>query len=124
MTKKIIGIVATLALVAVLATCLVACVPSSATKATEKLEKAGYIVYETEIDKDEEEEGVVGYVAAGKANNIISAALSADKVYAYWFTTADEAKDFADSMKNIMTYKVNGKCAYYCSSEAAAKDFE
>ena len=71
--KRIITIIAVLALVAVLGAVLVACTPSNLKKATKKLEKAEYTVTTMDVPEAYKKAGVDAFFEARKEGNYIEA---------------------------------------------------
>lgn len=89
--KKVITIIAVIALVAVLGVVLFACAPSSIEKATTKMNKAGYTVssYSTKDAEDSD-----GGITAVKANSLVDW----DGIYAVHFTSAKAAKAYYEKL--------------------------
>lgn len=89
--KKVITIIAVIALVAVLGVVLFACAPSSIEKATTKMNKAGYTVssYSTKDAADSD-----GGITAVKANSLVDW----DGIYAVHFTSAKAAKAYYEKL--------------------------
>lgn len=71
--KKIVTVIAIIALVALLGTMLFACTPSGVKKATKKLEKADYTVTTAEIPEEYKKVGVDGYIEARKGDDYLEA---------------------------------------------------
>lgn len=123
--KKIITIIAVIALVAVLGVVLFACAPSSVEKATSKMTKAGYTVssYSTKDAEDSD-----GGITAVKANSL----LDWDGIYAMHFTSTKAAKKFYEDLigsdkedqkeAKENNLKQDGKWVYW-GSDAAVKAF-
>ena len=122
MNKKVMAIVAVIALVAILGVCLVACNTESVSK---KLEKKEYNVAKL----NEDSTGL-----AGKAYAIVKgvdgfkeglfAAKSSDQVLAVWFDDTDAAKEFeANKGLALLFDKVTrvGKVVY-AGTEQGVKD--
>ena len=125
--KKIITIIAVIALLAVLGTVLFACVPSDPSKAKEKLKKAGYDV---EIDTVDE------YIAAylGKPDGAKKYLFAEDEddddeyIYALYFESSSKAKAYYKDHKDDKQYSdlktgQSGKWVY-AGTEAAVKAFK
>ena len=121
MNKKVISIVAMIALVAVLGVCLVAC-GNNADTYTKRLEKAGYSVESVELSSEEKDTGMVWAVVGQKAESITNI----DVVTVIKFKTADEAAKAASQLENaaaLMGYEVvvDGTLIIY-GTEQGVKD--
>lgn len=120
MNKKVISIVAIIALVAILGVCLVACNADSYAK---KLEKAGYMVEKFTGDDASDESGVAG--AKWAVLGMKFDGLSSAKVTVVGFDSADNAKEYADSVVKLFgedRVYVSGKVVIVGSSADAVKD--
>lgn len=118
MNKKVMALVAVIALVAILGICLVACNAESIQK---KLEKAGYACNSYETGKDDDGASIEWKVIAKKKG------LNADYVTVTKFANTDDAKEYE---KNVATGSVGGftvvvkrigKVCYY-GTEQGVKD--
>ena len=126
--KKIITIIAVIALMAVLGTVLFACVPSNADKAKAKMEKAGYKVEVTDIDAD-----MAKLMGADGAKQALEAYKEAEKeedmeyISAILFDSSKNAKayynDNKDKVEKGLTAAQKGKWVYV-GTEAAVKAFK
>lgn len=118
MNKKVMALVAVIALVAILGVCLVACNAESIQK---KLEKADYTCTSYEAGKDDDGASIEWIVVAKKKG------LNADYVTVTKFANTDDAKEYE---KNVATGSVGGftvvvkrigKVCYY-GTEQGVKD--
>ncbi len=118
MNKKVMALVAVIALVAILGVCLVACNAESIQK---KLEKADYTCTSYEAGKDDDGASIEWKVVAKKKG------LNADYVTVTKFANTDDAKEYE---KNVATGSVGGftvvvkrigKVCYY-GTEQGVKD--
>lgn len=118
MNKKVMALVAVIALVAILGVCLVACNAESIQK---KLEKADYTCTSYEAGKDDDGASIEWKVVAMKK------VLNADYVTVTKFANTDDAKEYE---KNVATGSVGGftvvvkrigKVCYY-GTEQGVKD--
>lgn len=96
MSKKVMAVVAVVALVVILGICLVACNAESIQK---KLEKADYTCTSYEAGKDDEGASIEWKVVAKKKG------LNADYVTVTKFANTDDAKEYE---KNVATGSVGG----------------
>lgn len=120
-SKKIMALVAVVALVAVLGICLVACNSDSVGKS---LEKKGYTV--TKLN--EESTGIVAKAVykALKNNSAFTEGVVANKstdfVIVIWFDNSDAAKDYADTASYVgAKVEISGKIVYV-GTEQGLKD--
>ena len=118
MNKKVMAIVAVIALVAILGVCLVAC---NAQSISNKLEKAGYACEKYEAGKDDDGASIEWKVVAKKKG------LNADYVTVTKFANTDDAKEYEANIPtgSIGGFKVVvkrvGKVCYY-GTEQGVKD--
>lgn len=118
MNKKVMSIIAVIALVAILGVCLVAC---NAESISNKLEKAGYACEKYEAGKDDDGAKIEWKVVAKKKG------LNADGVTVTKFSNTDDAKKYESNvlvgsvagMK--MVVKRVGTVCYY-GTEQGVKD--
>lgn len=121
MKKVVKGLVASAAAVATVAS-LAACVPSTATKAKTKLEKAGYEVAIVPGN-------LASLSGAEGVDEMITAVKGTEMVSAFYFTSTDAAKKFYDEVVSKETAaegtvsKRSGKIVYG-GTETAVKDFD
>lgn len=118
MNKKVMAIVAVIALVAILGVCLVACNAESISK---KLEKAGYTCTSYEAGKDDDGASIEWKVVAKKKG------LNADGVTVTKFSNTDDAKKYEANIPTgsvaglTMVVKRVGSVCYY-GTEQGVKD--
>ena len=129
--KKFAKILSVAMLVVMTALVMTACVPSSAEKAVEKLEKAGY---ETEVYTDADEigkemlgfvhEDAVAMLMGGKEDNSIAVVWldNKDAAKELYDKTYEELKDEIEEGVDVVV-KRKGKVVYY-GTEQGVKDFE
>lgn len=119
MSKKVISVVAIIALVAALALCLTACNQDSVEK---RLEKEGYFILSMSAEQLGIEESEIEWIVAGA--NAESLFTGGDFVVAVKFAKTDDAKEFADTIKSegdeYGTVKRLGKLVY-AGTEAGVK---
>lgn len=133
--KKIITVIAVLALMAILGTVLFACVPKTLEKAEAKMKKAGYEVEITKVSDYEKDEEMEEYAEAMKKAGIVGY-LDAHKGETEWldavlYESASKAKDaFDDAKKEYEAFKDedivvkrSGKWIY-AGTKAAVKAFK
>ena len=132
--KKIIAIIAVIALMAVLGTVLFACVPANADKAKAKLEKAGYTVSVEDIDADMAklakmdgaQKSIEAYKEAEKEEDseYVMAILfdSAKNAKAYFNDNKDDIKKMGEDVEDF-EYGQSGKWVYG-GTKAAVKAFK
>ena len=125
--KKLMTIIAVIALAAVLGTLLIACsTPSDPESAEEKMKKAGYVVETEEVTEEIAEE-----MKLDGAKKILYARKDADEndyLYAIFFESSSKAKAYYKEHKDEAQYKdltigQSGKWVY-AGSEAAVKAFK
>ena len=109
--KKILC--AILAFVSIL--CFAACVPSNMENAEKKMKKEGYTVI---AYTDDEAEGLVGGFKATKFEDFTT-----DSIFALFFESSKDAKEFYKNMKDKSTAIQEGKGVYW-GTEDAIEDFE
>ena len=118
MNKKVMSIIAVIALVAILGVCLVAC---NAESISNKLEKAGYACEKYEAGKDDDGAKIEWKVVAKKNG------LNADYVTVTKFAETDDAKEYESSVPTAavggikLVVKRIGKVCYY-GTEQGVKD--
>lgn len=121
-SKKIMALIAVVALVAILGVCLVACNPSDVSK---RLEKKGYSV--VTVDENATDLSVKTVYAALSGNSDFEAGVFAVKdkesVIVIWFKTEDAAKDFENNFVLSFSPKKErvGK-TIYAGTEQGVKD--
>lgn len=118
MNKKVMAIVAVIALVAVLGICLVACNADSIQK---KLEEAGYACTAYEADSDDDGYSIEWKVVAKKKG------LNADYVTVTKFSSTDDAKEYESKIPTgsiggftVVCERVGSICYY--GTEQGIKD--
>lgn len=119
MRKKVVSIIAIIALVAALALCLTACNQSSVEK---RLEKEGYLITDISAKQLGIDESEIEWIVAGA--NAESMFTGGDFVVAIKFAQTADAKEFADALKGedegYGTVKRLGKLVY-AGTEAGVK---
>ena len=114
--KKLIRIIASLALVVAFGIIAVGCAPFGIDKAEDKMEDLGYFVIEKDYDKDENET-IAGYINATK--------LETGNVTATLYRKAEDAKEAFEELgadKDSKTVKLVGRWLIV-GSEDAVEDF-
>ena len=115
MNKKVISIVAMIALVAVLGVCLVACNSDAYAK---RLEKEGYKVQVVDLSDQDKETGIVWAVTAEKIVSITEVRI----VSVTKCATVEDAEKLAEIQDKIYVVERHGTIVIAGTSEAAVKD--
>lgn len=117
MKKRILTIVAVLALAAVLVVSLVACIPSDPAKAKENLKEAGYTVMDVSLESiGLEIKGCTNIVTASKLTDLD------DGITIFYFEDSAAASDAEEALIDFLGedagIKKQGKIIYAGSDEA------
>ena len=102
------------ALMAVICIGLVACVPMNLDRAKKKMKEEGYTVSSYTVDNVDGLEG--GFVA-------LKAGLIPDTIYALYFESIKEAKDYYEDLSDQSVAIQKGRWVYW-GTEEAIDDFE